>query len=437
MKISNIIKRALFSFTFLCLIVFSLIAGAIIEKFNLFPITTQLSLFLENSGLSSLRSTVKDSVTGADQLQEKYISSNYYDLVLKKYTKPTYEDYGGIDILNKKLFYVDKRGNGWILENENFEKVVSKPLDLNEESFLEVFGASAIYQYGVKDLLVIQKNDLSSNKVFLSATNFNKNESCYFLSIFVTEIDNNFIQIGDWENIFNSRPCLKKHKNNSFAGSSAGGRLGHKGNFLYLSLGDFYFDGVNEKDITSMDGSDYGKIIEISLDSLKTRNFAIGLRNPQGMFIDHNGIFETEHAPQGGDELNYISFDQANNNNYGWPNSTFGVDYGKKTWPLDPSNNNHMAEGFIAPIMSWIPSIGISNLIKFYSNDGLSRWNEDLLITSLREKSIFRIKLNNVKPIMIEKIELGFRIRDLVQEKNSIFIQEAGSKYIWELKESS
>jgi hypothetical protein len=38
---------------------------------------------------------------------------------------------------------------------------------------------------------------------------------------------------------------------------------------------------------------------------------------------------------------------------------------------------------------------------------------------------------------MIEKIELGFRIRDLVQEKNSIFIQEAGSKYIWELKESS
>ena len=109
----------------------------------------------------------------------------------------------------------------------------------------------------------------------------------------------------------------------------------------------------------------------------------------------------------------------------------------KKTWPLDPSNNNHMTEGFIAPIMSWIPSIGISNLIRFYSNDGLSRWNEDLIITSLREKSIFRIKLNNVRPIMIEKIELGFRIRDLVQEKNSIFIQEAGSKYIWELKESS
>ena len=125
------------------------------------------------------------------------------------------------------------------------------------------------------------------------------------------------------------------------------------------------------------------------------------------------------------------------NNNYGWPNSSFGVDYGKKKWSLDPTNNNHMNEGYIAPIMSWIPSIGISNLIRFYSDKGLSRWNEDLIISSLREKSIFRIKFNNSKPIMIEQIELGFRIRDLVQEKESIFIQEAGSKYIWELKEST
>tara|TARA_B110000003_G_scaffold230534_1_gene232610 strand:+ start:1427 stop:2737 length:1311 start_codon:yes stop_codon:yes gene_type:complete len=436
MKISNTIKKVLFSFTFVCLVVFSLIAGAIIEKFNLFPITAQLSLFLENSGLSALRSKVKDSVTGADQIQKKYISSNYYDLVLKKYTRPTHEDYGGIDILNKKLFYVDNNGYGWVLKNENFEKVISKPLDLNEESFLKAFGASASYSYGVKDLLVVKKNDRSGNEVFLSATNFNEDVGCYFLSIFVTEIDNDFKQIGDWKNIFNSSPCLKKHRNNTYAGTSAGGRLGHKDNFLYLSLGDFYFDGVNEQDITSISNSDYGKIIEISLDNLKARNFAVGLRNPQGMFIDHNGVFETEHAPQGGDELNYISFDQVNNN-YGWPNSSFGVDYGKKKWPLDPSNNNHMTEGFIPPIMSWIPSIGISNLIRFYSNNGLSRWNEDLIITSLREKSIFRIKLNNMKPIMIEKIELGFRIRDLVQDENRIFIQEAGSKYIWELKESS
>jgi len=436
MKISNTIKKILFSFIFSCLIAFSLIAGAIIEKFNLFPITTQLSLFLENSGLSGLRSKVKDSVTGVDQINERYISSNYYDLVLKKYTRPTYEDYGGIDILNKKLFYVDKNGYGWILKNENFEKVITKPLDLNEESFLKVFGSSASYAYGVKDLLVVKKNDLSGNKIYLSATNFNENESCYFLSIFVTEIDNNFKQVGDWKNIFNSRPCLKKHRNNTYAGTSAGGRLGHNDNFLYLSLGDFYFDGVNEQDITSMDGSDYGKIIEISLDNLKSKNFAIGLRNPQGMFIDDNGIFETEHAPQGGDELNFISFDQ-DNNNFGWPHSSFGVDYGKKEWPLDPSNNNHMTKDFMPPIMSWIPSIGISNLIRFYSNDGLSRWNEDLIITSLREKSIFRIKLNNTKPIMIEKIELGFRIRDLVQDRDRIFIQEAGSKYIWELKENN
>jgi glucose/arabinose dehydrogenase len=226
------------------------------------------------------------------------------------------------------------------------------------------------------------------------------------------------------------------HKNNTYAGTSAGGRLGHKNNFLYLSLGDFYFDGVNEEDITSINESDYGKIIKISLKDMKKENFAIGLRNPQGMFIDKNGIFETEHAPQGGDELNFIDFNQINKD-YGWPNSSFGVNYGEKIWPLDPSNTNYKTEGSIPPIMSWIPSIGISNLIRFYSKNGLSRWNEDLLISSLRDKSIYRIKLNGVRPILIEKIELGFRIRDLIQSGDKIYIQEAGSKYIWELKEKN
>jgi len=37
--------------------------------------------------------------------------------------------------------------------------------------------------------------------------------------------------------------------------------------------------------------------------------------------------------------------------------------------------------------------------------------------------------------MLIEKIELGFRVRDIIQFNDKIFIQEAGSRYIWELKE--
>ena len=62
MKISNPLKKIFSGFLVIILLIFILIGGAIIEKFNLFPITSQLSLFLEKAGLSGLRSAVKDSV---------------------------------------------------------------------------------------------------------------------------------------------------------------------------------------------------------------------------------------------------------------------------------------------------------------------------------------------------------------------------------------
>lgn len=412
----------------------ALIAGAIIEKFNLYPITTKVSLFLENSGLSILRAKVKESVTTSDEINEIEIFSNYYDLVIEKHIRPSYEDYGGIDILNGKLFYVDKKGLGWVQINNEFVEVLTKPLELNEAAFTELFGAPSAYSFGVKDILIVNNKDNFTNDVFVSAVNFNPNKSCYFISIFLTKINQELKQIDNWLNIFNSSPCLKRHKNKGFAGTSAGGRLGFKDQSLYLSIGDFYFDGVNEEDITSIQNSDYGKIIEISLKTFDAKHFATGLRNPQGMFVSNDGIFETEHAPQGGDELNYIEFNKSSKN-YGWPNASFGVDYGKKVWPLDPNNSNFDNDDYVAPIMSWIPSIGISNIIRFSSNEILSRWDGDLLISTLRDKSIYRVKLNNNQPILIEKIELGFRVRDIIQHQDGIYIQETGSRFIWKLKE--
>lgn len=422
---------------FISIVIFgSLVAGAIIEKFNLYPITTKVSLFLENSGLSFLRAAVKDSVTGTDDIKEIIISSNYYELTLLKHTKPTYEDYGGIDIINDKLLYVDKDGFGWIQEENVFTQIIKEPLDLNGKLFVDSFGASSEYSFGVKDILVIDNKETGASTLYASAANYDPKRNCYFLSIFQIEINSDSQKTSEWLNIFNSQPCLEKHKTNIYAGTSAGGRLVANKESLFLSIGDFYFDGVNEKNITSINQSDYGKIIKISFETMETENFASGFRNPQGLFLDKDGIFETEHAPQGGDELNFIGYDQVSKD-YGWPNATFGVDYGTKIWPLDPENKNFQSNNFVPPIMSWIPSIGISNLIRFKSEDGLARWNNDLLISSLRDKSIYRIKLNGVHPMLIEKIDLGFRIRDLIQYKDRIFIQEAGSKYIWELLEQS
>lgn len=107
MNLLRYIKILLITLGLIEILANALIAGAIIEKFNLYPITTKVSLFLENSGLSILRAKVKESVTTSDEINEIEIFSNYYDLVLEKHIRPSYEDYGGIDILNGKLFYFD------------------------------------------------------------------------------------------------------------------------------------------------------------------------------------------------------------------------------------------------------------------------------------------------------------------------------------------
>ena len=58
-----------------------------------------------------------------------------------------------------------------------------------------------------------------------------------------------------------------------------------------------------------------GKIIAISLSTGEGRVYASGLRNPQGLTVARDGrVWETEHGPRGGDEVNLIR----EGGNYGW-----------------------------------------------------------------------------------------------------------------------
>ena len=61
--------------------------------------------------------------------------------------------------------------------------------------------------------------------------------------------------------------------------------------------------------------------------------WSMGHRNPQGLKIDKEAriIWEHEHGPRGGDELNIIEKAK----NYGWPVISYGINYdGKIITPL-------------------------------------------------------------------------------------------------------
>ena len=146
--------------------------------------------------------------------------------------------------------------------------------------------------------------------------------------------------------------------------------------------------------------------------------YSKGHRNPQGLFVEGDLILSTEHGPRGGDEINKIEF----NKNYGWPIASYGQKY-KKTNEKNPYMMSHIEQGFEEPIYVFIPSIGISEIIKI-PNDFLDSWKDNFIVTSLYKRSIYRIKFDDKynKLLFAEEIFIGQRVRDVKYHNKKIFL---------------
>ena len=209
----------------------------------------------------------------------------------------------------------------------------------------------------------------------------------------------------EWTKVFETRPCLKRSAN--FDDIETGGRLAwdRQGRLLF-SVGDHGLDGLSGQAVSQQTDNDYGKVLRVDRSGAKTI-FTLGHRNPQGLLDDRDGrIWETEHGPQGGAELNLL----VEGKNYGWPLATYGTDYGRLTWPLAIGQHDHGR--FTEPVYAFVPSIGISNLIQLGGKQ-FPAWKDDLLVGSLRMETLFRLRMRRDHVIYAEPIPLGSRIRDL------------------------
>src|SRR5262249_4081638 len=154
--------------------------------------------------------------------------------------------------------------------------------------------------------------------------------------------------------------------------------------------------------------SAYGKVLLLDR-SGRHEIFTIGHRNPQGLLVDReHRIWETEHGPQGGDEINLLE----KGRNYGYPLVTYGTEYGRYFWPLAPWAHDHGE--YTEPVQAFVPSIAISNLIQVDS-DLFSEWKGDLLVGSLNTQSVYRVRVRGDRIIYIEQIPVGVRVRDLAE----------------------
>lgn len=134
--------------------------------------------------------------------------------------------------------------------------------------------------------------------------------------------------------------------------------------------------------------------------------WTMGHRNPQGFALhpESGEIWSTEHGPRGGDELNLIQ----PGNNYGWPVTTYGMNYNGT-----PITDLTEKEGITNPVTYWVPSIAVCGL-DFYSGKPFAKWQNDLLVGSLRAKEIQRLRIRDGKVTEQETILKDYgRIRDV------------------------
>ena len=225
------------------------------------------------------------------------------------------------------------------------------------------------------------------------------------------------IAADDWQVIFESQPCLTYEMDEAGVVSNmspvrsnrTGGQLALTDTDILLSLGDMQMDGLGESiDAAQSPDHDYGKFIAIDRVTGESRHFAIGTRNAQGLTVRRDGtIFATEHGPEGGDELNIVR----EGANYGWAEVTYGTDYGTYRWPANERQGRH--EGFEPPLFSWVPSIATSDLIVV--DETLPEWEGDLVVASLKARSLYRVRLEDDRVTLVEPIRIGERVRAIEQ----------------------
>jgi len=133
-----------------------------------------------------------------------------------------------------------------------------------------------------------------------------------------------------------------------------------------------------------------------------------GNRNPQGLFFDKatNRLWEVEHGPKGGDELNLLE----KGKNYGWPVITYGINYNGT-----PITDITEKEGMEQPVKYWVPSIATCGMT-LIQGDRYPAWKGNILVAALAGTHIARVELNGGKPVGEEKLLQGIgRVRQVAQ----------------------
>ena len=320
-----------------------------------------------------------------------------------------------IEVYQEKIFIASPIGiiaYTNISDLDEDKSIKFKQIRNNIDKFVTQSNFEKNYWFTVKDLKI------ANGKIFLSYTN-QVREDCWNTSIIYSKL--NFDKL-EFKKVFSpdENVCRYDNQDNEFHGHQSGGRIVDFDNEnIFLTIGEY-----RSRYLAQKNESVFGKIVKINVTNGKYSIISKGHRNPQGLFYDKKNkiLLETEHGPQGGDEINLIELNTQKVPNYGWPISSYGEYYGgksetnKKKYKRYPLIKSHIDSGFIEPIKYFTPSIGISEITSI-SDD------KDYVVSSMKEKSLFFFSLDDKNKIQkLDKVYIGERIRDLFFYDKKIFL---------------
>src|SRR4051812_15161023 len=130
-----------------------------------------------------------------------------------------------------------------------------------------------------------------------------------------------------------------------------------------------------------------------------------GLRTPYGLAFAPDGrLWELEHGPRGGDELNLIEPGK----NYGWPLVSYATNYNGVPIP-SPDTRADLTK----PVIYWTPIIAPGNLT-FYTGAMFPEWRGSALVSGIATRTLNRITFDGKGGAApAERWDVGHRVRDV------------------------
>ena len=355
--------------------------------------------------------------TGLHDLRVEYIDISDFSFDIWEYKREN--DVGGlaggyIEESDPFIIIVNGIGDLQILNKENKKRhnIQSNLATIIDQqkyySFNDAEGDQSA-NFGMRDIFW----DQEKNHLYVSFHSEIDEKFCYGLELRRAEINNwnailnNNTQL-DFKNFFKTKNCAK-----NFNGHNVGGRIIRYGDKIILTVGSFNMDEANISSLLSHN-TDFGKILLIDGNGQSTI-ISSGHRNQQGLEIIDNKIFISEHGPMGGDEINKI----LEGANYGWPFASYGFEY-----DATPKYRMYHEPEFTEPMYYFTPSVAVSE-IRYYNHEMFPRWKNNLFVSSLKDKSLYRLHYSKKDDRFIsgERIEVGHRIRDmLIDADGSIWL---------------